>query len=204
VIHELFEDVCISQVRRAICPEDIRLKVPNRSAEKDGTMDRATGWLLFFSKRPNLGVSIGRVVSRCSLLSGEISQIFGMCSICRKRSSLSLPRNSKDSSGKVAITSSSRLHRAPRGARLLYLQCHTLALRTNSGSATDGNLRAGSRIKSRCTFGISFFHIPALVRYLASALGQKRKFARAYPPWPLVSNFIVFVRRYCLPIAAPG
>ena len=131
------------------------------------------------------------VVSRCSLLSGEISQIFGMCSICRKRSSLSLPRKSKDSSGKVAITSSSKLHRAPRGARLLYLQCHTLALRTNSGSATDGNLRAGSRIKSRCTSGISFFPITALVQYLASALGQKRKFARACQPWLLVSNFIV-------------
>jgi hypothetical protein len=183
VIHELFEDVCISQVRRAICPEDIRLKVPNRSAEKDGTTDRATGWLLFFSKRPSLGVSTGRVSSAVAArLVAKISQIFGICSICRKRSSLSLPRNSKDSSGKVAITSSSKLHRALRGARLLYLQCHTLALRTNSGSATDGNLRAGSRIKSRCTSGISFSPITALVQYLASALGQKRKFARAYPP----------------------
>jgi len=110
---------------------------------------------------------LGRVdkdndVSCVSLANGAISKILGICSTLKKRSFSSLAMNSKDSSGKPAITSPSKLHSSASDPRLLYLQNQTFALCTESGSATCGNIREGSRISSRCTPDMPSFHFNAL------------------------------------------
>ena len=138
---------------------------------------------------------LGRVdkdndVSCVSLANGAISKILGICSTLKKRSFSSLARNSKDSSGKPAITSSSKLHSSPSNPRLLYLQNQTFALCTESGSVTCGNIREGSRINSRCTPDMPSFHFNALalpkVRFW-----PKAEVVRACLPGRLVSNFVV-------------